>query len=449
MVDLLIASWPIIFALLMGLGVSFFVQRYYLQKLTFHQNMQEATLRDMDALHKDLTVALEKGAHLQNRNTALETELTLEKKAAQEKIALLQAAEKKLADQFAALSKAALTSNNQQFLDLAKATFEKLQGAAQSDLKHRQSAISEMLKPMQEALKGVDHKLQDIEKNRVGAYEGLKTQIHNMMHAQKDLQQETHNLVSALKTPAVRGRWGEMQLKRVVEMAGMQAHCDFYEQVVGESDEGRLRPDMIIRLPGGQNIVVDAKAPMGGYLKSLEEKDPIAMKEALSTHARHVRQHIKSLSTRAYWNQFEASPEFVVLFLPGETFFSAALQEDASLIELGAENRVILATPTTLIALLRAVAYGWRQETLAENAREISALGQTLYERLADMGAHMNKVGRHLGQTVQAYNQTVGSLEQRVMASARKFEALGITKNKKEIAALEGVEKIPRDARSE
>jgi DNA recombination protein RmuC len=308
-----------------------------------------------------------------------------------------------------------------------------MQQGAKQDLEARQKSISDFMKPMSESLSKIDEKLQDVEKNRVGAYEGLKSQIHTLMTAHKELKNETVNLVHALKTPQVRGRWGEMQLRRVVEMAGMVSHCDFMEQVAGHSNdekETKLRPDMIVNLPGGQKVIIDAKAPMNAYLEAMETNDPTQKKRCFQNHARLIRHHIKQLSARSYWSQFDPNPEFVVLFLPGEQFFSAALQEDPKLIELGAENKVILSTPTTLIALLRAVSYGWRQEALAENAREISQLGQTLYDRLADLTQHLNKVGRHLGQTVGAYNQAVGSFEQRVMVSARRFETFGIQSKK-------------------
>lgn len=363
----------------------------------------------------------------------LETAQKHERQNFEEKIKLMEQSENRLKETFQNLSSQALSKNSQEFIEVAKLTFEKIQQGAQQDLSSRQRSIADFVKPMRESLDKIDTRLNEVEKNRVGAYEGLKSQVDHLLTAQKELRAETVNLVHALKTPMVRGRWGEIQLKRVVEMAGMLAHCDFMEQVHHRGEAGAnapLRPDMVVNLPGGQKVVIDAKAPMSAYLEAMEIDDPAKKALKYQSHARLIRQHIKQLSARSYWSQFEPSPEFVVLFLPGEQFFSAALQQDPGLIELGADNKVILSTPTTLIALLRSVAYGWRQEKLTENAREISKLGQTLYDRLADLTQHLSKMGRHLGQTLQSYNQTVGSFEQRVMVSARRFEGLGIDSKK-------------------
>jgi DNA recombination protein RmuC len=326
-----------------------------------------------------------------------------------------------------ALSADALARNQQSFSDLAKST----------------------LAPVRESLEKVDSKIQDLEKARVGAYATLTEQVRGLLETQSQLRAETGNLVTALRTPGVRGRWGEIQLHRVVEMAGMLDHCDFFAQTTIQSDDGRLRPDLLVRLPAGKTIVVDAKTPLDAYLRAIEATGDTARKARFADHARQVRAQIAALARKQYWEQFDEAPEFTVLFLPGECFFSAALESDPSLIEAGVDQNIILATPTTLIALLRAVAYGWRQENLARNAAEISLLGKELFKRLSDMGEHWNRMGRSLERAVEAYNGAVGSLETRVMVSARKFAELKTAPLGVEIAELEPVEKSVRASQAE
>jgi DNA recombination protein RmuC len=383
--------------------------------------------------------------NLRTKQSEIETKLEEEQKAAAEKIALINEAQQKLSDTFKALSADALSGSNQSFLTLAQTTFEKLQDRAKSDLGKREQAINELVKPIYNTLIEFDTKLQELEKARIGAYASLHEQVHSLHTTQDQLRLETSNLVSALRKPAVRGRWGEIQLKRVVELAGMLDHCDFSEQESTMTEEGRIRPDLLVHLPGRKTIVVDAKAPLEAYLDAIQTDDENLRKSKLKDHARQIRNHISSLAKKSYWNQYQSSsPEFVVLFIPGEAFFSAALEQDPALIELGVEEHVILATPTTLIALLKAVVYGWKQENIARNAQEISALGRELYKRIAVMSDHWRKVGKSLGNAIESYNQATGSLESRVLVTARKFKDLEATAED-DIEELPPIDRIPRE----
>jgi len=386
----------------------------------------------------------------QARIAELETLHDAAIQSAAEKQKLLAEAETSLLNAFKALSADALKSNNQAFMELAKASLEKFQDNAKGDLDARHKAVDALVKPLWESLEKVDGKLGEIEKARLSSYSELNAQLKGLVETHLPvLRNETANLVKALRQPTVRGRWGELQLRRVVEMAGMLDHCDFVEQENRTTEDGRLRPDLIIKLPGGRHIVVDAKAPVSAYLAAVEATDEAAQRLHAAQHAQQVRSHILTLGRKAYWEQFTPTPEFVVMFLPGEVFFSAALQEDPSLIECGVNEKVIAASPTTLIALLRAVAYGWRQEALAKNAEEVATLGKELYERVATLGEHWSKLGERLGKTVEAYNKSTSALESRVLVSARRFRDLKVGTDDSEIGVPEQIEKLPRALQAE
>ena len=387
------------------------------------------------------------------KNIKLEVQIDEQKKANTAKEVenkkLLSQHEARLTNTFKALSADTLKSTQDQFLSLAKNSLQSQQKEASNELEKRQTAINELVKPLSNTLEKVQQQISETEKTRLSDKESLKQQIIHITEANQGLQKETHKLVKALRQPMGRGQWGEIQLQRVVEMAGMQEHCDFQTQTTATSDEGkRLRPDLIVKLPGGQQVVVDSKAPMDAYLDAIETESDEEKVIALTRHANQVRTHIQQLGSKKYQEQFKPTPEFVVLFLPSEAFFSSALSADPTLIEKGVDQNVILATPTTLIALLRAVAFGWRQESLADNAREISKAGNTLYRRLGTFAEHVQKLGKNLNLTVQNYNKTVGSLETSILPGARKFETLGASPESATILENTELENSPRELRS-
>ncbi len=386
-------------------------------------------------------------SRLRNENAKLEISLELERKATDVQYQSMQQMNKQLKDSFNALASEALQSNNSQFLRLAKENLEQFHIKAEGELEKREKAVENLVKPIREALDKTESQVRKMENERMQAHGALTRHLETMAESHRLLQNETRNLVQALRRPEVRGQWGELTLKRLVELAGMVEHCDFTEQDTVKTDAGNRRPDMVIRMPERREIVVDAKTPLDAYLSAVESSSDDERRNHLTRHARNVRSRIKELSAKAYWEQLKYSPEFVVLFIPGDQFLSAALEIDHSLIEDALAQNVILATPTSLVALLRAIAYGWRQEVLAENADIIREIGQEMFTRLTTFAEHLAKLGRSLDNSVSAYNKAVSSYDSRVLPGARKFTELGIS-TKKEPPKLEQVERMARQVES-
>jgi DNA recombination protein RmuC len=377
--------------------------------------------------------------HLDDAKAGLKHQEALQ----EERQAAFELANARLTEAFSEISNRSLQANSDTFLKLARQNLETHQEKAKRELSEREKAVEGLVKPIRDALEASHRQISELEKSRSEAYGGIKNQLEEMQLAQKSLTQETQNLVKALRRPEVRGRWGEITLRRLVELAGMVEHCDFIEQAHTVTDGQIIRPDMIVKMPDDRHLVVDVKTPLDAYLEAVEAQDDAQRKLGLERHAKNVRAHIRLLSTKAYWEQFDESPEFVILFIPGDQFLSAALAEEPDLIEYSLSRQIILATPTSFVALLKAVAYGWRQLALADNAREIRVLAEDLYGRLGTFVTHMNRVGRQLASSVENYNKAVGSLERSVLPGARKFTELGVHA-KKDIEKLESLEPVPR-----
>jgi DNA recombination protein RmuC len=396
--------------------------------------------RQIADLRQGLSAAIERESGLRadaqraaEERAATRAALEAERRAAEEKLRLVEESKARLAETFQALSAEALRKNGEDFLQLARTSLEKFQQAAQGDLDQRQKAIADLVKPVQETMQRFDGKVDELEKMRIRSHAALSEQIRSLNDA-------TGSLAKALRAPALRGRWAEIHLRRAVELSGLTEHCDFFEQVTAEGEEGRVRPDMVIQLPAGRTVLVDAKAPLDAYLDAAQATDEARRAARLRDHAQQVRHHVQQLARKTYWESFDESAELIVLYLPNDAVFAAALDHDAELLESALRQRVVLATPSTLFALLLTVAHGWKQERLAQNARDIASLGRELHKRLSDAGKHLTKLGRSLDGAVRAYNETVGSFEARVLPSARRFRDLHAAQLDVEIAPLEPIE---------
>lgn len=437
---------PVLIAgLVIGLVVGWLLASSRAQARTAAAEASAAGLREQVVkLEREIASLRSELAGAQTGRTKAETELKSEREKLAEEKAVLEEAREKLSETFKALASEVMQDQSGAFLSLARQTFDRLRAEAEGDLGKRQEAIKGLVEPLGDALRKIETDIRDLEEKRQKAYGELEQQLRTLTSSSQELQRQAGNLATALKgMPQVRGRWGELALRRTVELAGMVEHVDFVEQQSAEGEEGRLRPDMIIQLPAGRTVVVDAKVSLVSFLEAAEAQTDELRNQALARHAQSVREHITKLSSKRYWEQFQPAPDFVVFFLPGEAFFSAAVQEDPGLMEEGFEKRVILASPTTLIALLRAIAYGWRQEQIAKSAQQVSELGRQLYERLRKLAEHFANIGSALESALEAYNSAVGSMETRVLPAARKFRELGAGSGD-DIPQLEPVDQVPR-----
>src|SRR6202162_302514 len=395
-----------------------------------------------DALQQDVRLSQERIEQEQKLRAAAEKDAEAQRSNLAEQRRLLDDAQVKLREAFQSLAGEALKASSDQFIELAKAKFDSLQKEAEGDLEHRKQAIQSMVNPLETALKDLRCEVSRVESARQEAYGSLRSEVQLLATTNRELREETGSLVNSLKQPQVKGKWGELTLRRVVELSGMSPHCDFQEQQSVDTEDGRLRPDLIVNLPGGTPIVVDVKVPLHAFFKAVSAQSDAEYSEAMIQHAALVRDHIKGLSGKEYWKQFEPTPEFVVLFVPGESFFSAALEQGRTLIEDAIDKRVVLASPTTLIALLRAVAYGWKQQLVAENAERIKDLGKELYDRVVKFAEHLSEIAQSLERANKVYNHAVSVFSSGLIPSARKFREMGV--GSADVPQIEPVETFPR-----
>jgi len=454
-------AWIILIITILAILVGYFIgyilmslkNRKKDENISKLQMQNQATEQLINELRQQVTSKEESIEKLRNDNSSIQqakamsdTRLEEASRNVDEQKKLLERAEEKLTTTFQALSGESLKSNNKAFIELARETLETVLGKAKGEFGEKEESIRNIVGSLSDALKRYEQQVSELEKKRDSDYLSLDNQIKSLLSANQELQKETGNLVNALRRPEVRGRWGEVTLKRVVELSGMSNHCDFSEQVSVVTDEGQIRPDMIVHLPAKREIVIDSKVSLDAYIDAVSTDDNDQKKIFIKKHSQQIRNHMKALSGKKYWEQFSEAPEFVVMFIPGESFLSAALSVDHTLIEDGMENRVIIATPTTLIALLRAVAFGWRQEQIAKHAQEIANLGREIYDRFEPFLGHINKTSSFLSQTTVSFNKMIMSLERRVMVSVRKFKELGAAGDK-ELPEIEPVEQIPMKTR--
>ena len=441
------ALWPWLLGVLGGIGwlISAWRSRRWQIRLaealtgTTHLTQENHQLKERLSLLEATTL------ELRQDKTSLSVKLEQAYETMEREEKRLQELEVRVSDKFQKLAQESFLKQHDALLKNAESLLNRYKGESESQADKHQEKVKQLVEPISSTLKKMDDQIQALEKNRQGAYQGLRQQIESMMGAQASWQQEATRLSEALKSPVAQGRWGELQLRRIAELTGMVAHCDFLEQPSEANDQGsKSRPDMVVKLPGERQVIIDAKAPLNSYYDACQLKDPEEARKKFLLHAEAVRRHVVALGQRAYWQQFQPTPEFVVLFLPGEHYFSAAMQADPGLIEWGVDQRVIIATPTTLIALLRAVAYGWRQEALTTHAKEIRKLGGELYGRIADFSKNLSDVGKSLGQSINHYNKAVHNFDSRILVSARKFKEMGVDAGKKETLDPPTIEQQPR-----